>query len=289
MNQRTKSIGLLYLYIAFAALLLLAVSLSNLQLQAGSPFPGAGNPGEEARAGETQPLAITAAYPILKGLLALIFSALSIYLIARLIALVEIKNILRLALAAAIILAIVYLLPSTAPNPPANISTGPSEAPIQPNFENPVSPLGQPPQYITWIVIVILSLGIGWLVFNYVRRWPGASAPGDPLLQEAEMAIDAIQSGVELKYAIMNCYFQMTLAIYHEQGIERQDAMTAREFERWLAIKGFPPRPVHQLTSLFEKVRYGTHQSSDQDEEIALDSLNEIVQFCRKERLSAHG
>lgn len=289
MDQHTKSIGLRFLMLAFAASLMLAASLSHLQFQSGSPIPGGET--SEAAGQASQPLAllVTSAFPILKGILALVFSALSIYLIARLITLVEIKNILRLALAAAILLALVYMLPSTTFDQAANITNAPSEITTQPAFDHPITPLGQPPKYLAWIVIGVLALGISLPVFEYVRRWQRPSEPEDPLLQEAQNALNALQSGVDLKDVIMRCYFQMAQAISLEQGIERQEAMTVREFERWLEIKGFPSDPVHLLTSLFEKVRYGTQQSSDRDEKIAVDCLNEIVQFCRNERTSANG
>jgi hypothetical protein len=84
---------------------------------------------------------------------------------------------------------------------------------------------------------------------------------------------------------ILRCYFQMTHSLQEEQGIERDYTMTVQEFERWLGNLGFPTIPLRQLTSLFEKVRYGKQQTNYTDEQIAIDSLNEIIQFCRSERV----
>jgi hypothetical protein len=77
---------------------------------------------------------------------------------------------------------------------------------------------------------------------------------------------------------------QMVRALQEEQRVERRYNMTVREFETWLEHEGFPIIPVHQLTRLFEKARYGTQRTMKEDEKAAVESLNEIIQFCRSER-----
>ena len=89
---------------------------------------------------------------------------------------------------------------------------------------------------------------------------------------------------MDLRNVILRCYLRMTRALQEERGIERSQNMTVREFEDWLKYKGFPTVPVRQLTSLFEKVRYGTQPTMKVDEKAAVESLNEIIQYCRRER-----
>jgi hypothetical protein len=122
-----------------------------------------------------------------------------------------------------------------------------------------------------------------------VKRWQSSKTIEDELLQEAEEAVNALKAGADLRNVILRCYFQMTHLLQEEQGIERDHTMTVQEFERWLENLGFPSIPLIQLTSLFEKVRYGKQEMSDHDERIAIDSLNEIIQFYRSKRVSPHG
>ena len=54
--------------------------------------------------------------------------------------------------------------------------------------------------------------------------------------------------------------------------------MTTGEFESLLAAKVAPRGPVHQLTQLFEAVRYGHWQPDAGDEQRALHSLDAILE-----------
>ena len=96
--------------------------------------------------------------------------------------------------------------------------------------------------------------------------------------------MQALRTGRDLKNVIVHCYRQMSLALQKEQGIELEETMTAREFERLLEARGIPHDPVHQLTRLFEAARYGFEQPHPGDEQVALDCLNAIVQYSRERR-----
>lgn len=284
-----KRFCLLFLAIALISLILLAASLSNLQLQPGAPFPG-GIPSDNDAQPVSPLLSIrTYSMPLLRGIIALIFLILLIDVAARLIALVNIKRILQLALALVVLLIIVYMLPHITPGEPAYFPNLSSEIMTPPSFDYPVTPLGQPPQILIQLVIIGIALGIGLLAIIVVKRWLNSKSIEDELLQEAEEAVNALKAGADLRNVILRCYFQMTHSLQEEQGIERDYAMTVQEFERWLENLGFPSIPLRQLTSLFEKVRYGKQEMSDHDERIAIDSLNDIIQFCRSKRISTHG
>jgi hypothetical protein len=221
----------------------------------------------------------------LRGIFALIFLVFLIDVAARLIVLVNVKRILQLALALVILLILIYMLPHITPGGPAYFLNESSNITTPPAFDYPVTPLGQPPQILIQLVIIGIVLGIGLLAFTVVKRWPSSKSIEDELLQEAEQALNALKAGADLRNVILRCYFQMTRSLQEEQGIERDYTMTVQEFERWLGNLGFPSIPLRQLTSLFEKVRYGKQQTSNNDEQIAMDSLNEIIQFCRSERV----
>ena len=139
------------------------------------------------------------------------------------------------------------------------------------------------------LVIISIAFGLGLLAIIAVKRWQSSRTIEDELLQEAEQAVNALKAGTDLRNVILRCYFQMTHSLQEEYRIEREYTMTVQEFERWLENLGFPSMPLRQLTSLFEKVRYGKQETSDHDERIAMDSLNEIVRFCRSKRVSPYG
>ena len=283
MTQHKKHISLLLLAGALVSLILLAASLSNLQLHSGSPFPGGGNSDNAIQPINALPPIKTYSLPMLQGIFALILLILMIYLPARMIMLVNLKKLLRLALTMVSLLILVYMLPRIAPGQPAYYPSESSELIAPPSFNYLVTPLGQPPQILIWIVIFAIALGISIITYKILKRWLAPIKIEDELLQEAEQAVNALRAGTPIRNVIIHCYLQMTRALQKEQSIERDSTMTVREFEDRLELLGFPPIPVHLLTRLFEKVRYGEGQLGDNDEKIAIESLNEIIQFCRSE------
>jgi hypothetical protein len=281
MTQKTQRIGLLLLIGVLLSIILLTASLSNLKLHSGTPFPGIGS-AVDAR----QPISSfspqdTLSLPVVRGIFALFFLILLIYVPARLIVFVNFKKLFLFVLAMIVLLGLVTLIPRIAPSQSTSIPIESTEAPPPPAESYPVAPLGQPPRTLIQIVILVGAMGIGALVFIILRHSPSSSTVEEQLRQEAEDAVQALLSGSDLRNVIIRCYLQMTHALQEEQGIERNEHMTVREFENWLEFKGFPANPVHQLTSLFEKVRYGQQQISSGDETIAIESLNEIIQFCQ--------
>lgn len=135
-----------------------------------------------------------------------------------------------------------------------------------------------------WLVIIGFVLGAGFVVIQLLKRKLFPVQVEDQLSREAESAVKAIEAGGDLRNVILRCYLQMTRALQVEQGIERSDNMTVQEFEQSLVSRGFPAMAVHQLTRLFEKVRYGKQPTMEEDEKTAVESLNEIIRFGRSER-----
>ena len=98
---------------------------------------------------------------------------------------------------------------------------------------------------------------------------------------EAEEAWQKLKTGLDLKDVVIKCYRQMSLALAKEQGLEREDFMTTREFENLLEAAGVPHDPIHQLTQLFEAVRYGNWQPNPIDEQKAIHCLEAIMLYSR--------
>jgi hypothetical protein len=278
-----KHFRLLFLTVALVSLMLLTASLSNLQLQPGTPFPGSRNSEDATQSGPSLPPIQTYSFPVLQGILALISIILVLYVSARLVAFtfVNIKKVLPFVLAIIVLLIIVYLLPGVTPNPATNLAGEYSEVPTPASTDFPVVPLGEPPQLLIQFVIVGIVSGGGLIAIMMMKRRLAPTKIEDELLQDAEEAVKALQDGMNFENAIIRCYLQMTHSIQKERGLERNYSMTVQEFEHWLVGIGFPTIPLQQLTSLFEKVRYGKQQINSLDEQIAIQSLNEIIKFCQ--------
>jgi len=278
-----KHTRLLFLAIALTSLILLAAGLSNLQLQPGTPFPIGNTSKDTIRSVPSlSPIQIYS-FPLLQGILALISLLLTLYVSARLIAFtfVNIKKVLPIVLTIIVLLVIVYLLPGIKPNPDLNFTGEYSQVPTPSSIDLPVAPLGDPPQPLIQFVIVGIVLACGLIAIMMMKRWWAPKKIEDELLQDAEEAVKALQNGMDFENVIIRCYLQMTRSIQKERGLERNYSMTVQEFEHWLVGIGFPTIPLQQLTSLFEKVRYGKQQINSLDEQIALQSLNEIIKFCQ--------
>ena len=149
------------------------------------------------------------------------------------------------------------------------------------------APLGPAPPLLLWLVgIGLLATGIliGIWIFTSSR---GRATTLDIVGLEAEKAWQELIAGLGLKDVIVKCYRQMSLALEKEQGIERKESMTAREFENLLQAAGVPYDPVHQLTQLFEAARYGNWQPNPIDEQKAIQCLEAIVLYTRQAKEAA--
>jgi hypothetical protein len=284
MTQKTKRFSLLLLFGTLVSLILLSASLSNLQLRAGTPFPSGGKPGSGSQGFMDLMPANTDSFILLKGIFSLVLLALMIYVSVRLISLITLKKILHLLFFLTGLLLLIILV-SYIPLEwtPYNASDASGIAtPYSVDYS--VSPLGEPPQALVWLVTIGFVFGAGLLIIKLLKPWLYPTRIEEQVLQEAESAVNAIKAGENLRNVILRCYLQMTHILQEERRIERTYNMTVREFENWLKLEGFPSTPVQQLTRLFEKVRYDKQQTTDSDEKIATESLNEIIQFCRGEK-----
>jgi hypothetical protein len=155
------------------------------------------------------------------------------------------------------------------------------EQPLPTRMPPVSSPLGPVPPALLWLVgmgllAVVILMGI-WISGSSSSRATTIDLVG----LEAEKAWRELKIGVGLKGVIIKCYRQMSLALAKEQGIEREESMTTGEFENLLEAAGIPRDPVHQLTRLFEAVRYGNWQPGSFDEQDAIHCLEAIIAYSR--------
>jgi hypothetical protein len=205
------------------------------------------------------------------------------YLPVRLMALPSLKNILGLAILLALLFFLISLLPRVSLAPAAPALEEYSAPLVSPATEFPVSPLGEPPQEVIWLVLAVLGVGI--VVLAIVVSKPRVTeASAGAFQQEATSAMEALDSGRPFRDVIVECYMRMARLLREEQGMNRADQMTVREFEALLESRGVPAAPVHQLTGLFEKVRYGRQSVGEEDRKLGMECLDQIRRFYGRAR-----
>lgn len=278
---------------ALLALVLLAGSLNSLQFEPGQPvgldqlFPNPGDTSASTGLGELL-------LKIFRILMMIAWLVLPLFILYLIISKEGRKKFLRdLAIYLPFLLLLYYL--STRPKGALPMVEAPlveratldlsvlegTPVPAAPEFI-------PPPNWVTTAATLAIALGIA-LVFVGVMvvLWRRSHAKAEPLkqvAQEAQSAIRAIEAGGDVREVIMRCYYQMLEALKQYRSIQRGQDITPHEFELVLEQRGLPHEPVHQLTQLFEQVRYGGGAPGRQDERAAINSLGAIVSACERMR-----
>lgn len=287
-NYHQRKLVLIYLSIAFVGMIFIGASLGTLELEPGLPFPGSNstNPSlanlavDSSKTVEQSGMNLI----ILKIAIGIGFLFLSIMIIYSLVRKTNRKNfgILILGLIGLIIIFNVLQLFHPEINIP--LDNAQDEGIQLPTLDYEIVPIEQPPSELFWIVGIGLIVGlISVIVFLFFRTSP-KPINNDALVEEINTALQAIQDGKELRNIIISCYLQLNQIIKEEYEIERENSLTAREFENHLQDKGIPIKPIHRITSVFEKVRYGNKPTTNDDEQIVIESLVEIRSSCQKKR-----
>jgi hypothetical protein len=273
-----KRKALFFLLLAMVAAILIGSALPRLEFQPGLPLPSFENGQVIASPTEQVQLIQIQIGDLFKTLFAVFLALIMMYMVYRaskgvpwkeLLANLIPTSLITLAVFAFLILALVLLpkgqlavLPETLPTP----------APIQ------TSPLGPVPPSLYWIVGILLAAAALILGVELLRARPIPSQR-DLLDLELENARQAILTGQDFKEVILQCYQRMSQVLQQEQQVAREAYMTTGEFERLLESLGIPHDPIHQLTRLFDAVRYGRWQPSPDDQQKAIQSLNAILEY----------
>jgi hypothetical protein len=140
------------------------------------------------------------------------------------------------------------------------------------------------PPWAIWIasfamaLLIVFIIGlVVWIVWKRKKK----RAPLVRIAEEAQTALDAIESGGDLRNIVIRCYYDMVQALTEFRGIHRGADMTPHEFQQRLVEKGVPREPVRQLTELFEEVRYGQGMPGRYEEQRAVSSLTSILNYCK--------
>lgn len=280
MTDITKRKILILLGTAILITMILSANLPRLEFQPGMPFPRLQQGQLVAMPVEEDQYISISARKFILVLIALILTVATLYSAYRLFRGADwklISDFLRYVLIiSASIGCIVFLIMLI----PGSTGSTPVEVPIPTSKPEATSPPGSAPPALIWLVgiglLVISVLAVMWM-FPPARRASSIDLVG----LEAERARWALQTGMNLKDVIIHCYLQMSLALKQERGIEREDFMTTGEFERLLVSAGIPHDPIHQLTRLFDAVRYGHWQPNAADEQTAIRCLEAIMVYSR--------
>jgi hypothetical protein len=284
MRDRRKRIALALFSLAILSMLLIAISLPGLELNAGTPLTI-----EDSQGRGLVPLlprgtasSTSLARSLVAGIIGLLLVGYVIYVVVNFVRHLEVRHILRNMVILILLIVLVIFLPMAAITQtgsdlagtftPTPISTG-----AYLNY-----PLGQPPLYFLWITLGLLTLGTLAFLSWFLLRRRQAALSHDRILQEAQSAVNALKEGEAFESVILRCYLQMTHILKEEQGLERGAALTAREFVDFLQERGISPSPVRQLTLLFEAARYSTLKPDKREEQVGLDCLNEIIRDCQR-------
>jgi hypothetical protein len=295
--EKNKILYLLLFGIGLLSILILAISLPQFRLQEGQPFPL--NMDFSISVMGTQAILPggNVLYWILRGMAALIFIGLPIYII---VSLFSPEGRRRLLIQIVILLVLIFILDRVA----KIVQEKPKEE-LAPSIETPAEQLqtgelnntqteqfaATTPEWMVWgssIGVALFFTGLVALgLWFYYRRNSKYLTPSDRLAQEAKRAISALQGGDDFKNVIIRVYYQMSQIIYSERGIQRELAMTASEFEQALEEKGFPKEPIQYLTKIFEEVRYGAKQPAKSEEDKAIWYLSVIADASKDSRIGS--
>jgi hypothetical protein len=285
MTPRARRAMLLALLTALVAGSVVALGLPRLRLGPGMPLPSVAGSGTVVFEGEDQgAVAVTVNRVMLAALLVAMGGALLAALVWalrsvrwRALAAAAARALVATTVACGALLVFMLFTPRT--GRPA------LEPQLPPVVESPRTPLGHPPAAVLWLVAAGAVAALGGAAALLARGGPGARRGALDLVGlEAERARAALLAGADALGAIVACYARMAAALTEARGIERPEAMTAREFEGLLGELGLPRGPVHELTRLFEAARYGGRPPTTEQEARAIACLGPIVDACRADR-----
>lgn len=218
---------------------------------------------------------------ILQGILSLGILVVVVNIVVTIVRNTSIKQLIWGVVILGVLILGGYLLSRLDPGTTASqFQSTPQVAPTEPPDVYETSPLGDPPTiwFMVVKVSVILSalLFCAWLIYQSFQ----ARRREDAIAIEVGAALRAIEAGEDVRNVILNAYLRMLQIVKEEQGIEREESVTPREFETLLAARGIPREPILQITRLFEKVRYGSKSPDPADEQAAIACLTTIREAC---------
>ncbi|HVN52684.1 MAG TPA: DUF4129 domain-containing protein [Anaerolineaceae bacterium] len=290
MNDRRHLLPLLFFTLLLAATFLLAAGLDQLRLGPGTPFSLAIQSRSPAP-GEPAHLTTAALLNLIRGLIILGIVLLPIYITIHLLTPQGRKKLLKEIVFLTLLLIAINNLPNNQEQavPGGPTEGGPPTFPAVPAAGPLAIYTAQTPPWANYLLIVaiasLITLGfVLWVRWRSRRRSfeiDDRPTSLEKILLQAETALTALRSGEDFRNAVLRCYAEMARILSEERQLTRDRAMTPLEFEAFLIAEGLPEPPIHELTRLFEAVRYGANPPGKDEEQLAVRSLSEIIAACR--------
>ena len=108
-----------------------------------------------------------------------------------------------------------------------------------------------------------------------VRR---ARKDADPRIGDLRRALRDLEGGPsDLESVIFQTYRTLCRISGAHKGIRKTPVMTPREYQAALERAAVPSDPLAELTSLFERARYGQEKLDQEDEQAATAALRLII------------
>ncbi|MGB1254051.1 MAG: DUF4129 domain-containing protein [Candidatus Promineifilaceae bacterium] len=127
------------------------------------------------------------------------------------------------------------------------------------------------------ISVVVVTILVGIVLTVWRRDEEVSPLPQIKLAEQAKETLYQIETGFDLRNAVLNCYAQMLDTVRQDLGVMRRKNVTPHEFEDVLIKHGLPQSAVQRMTRLFETVRYGVEEPGPREQREAVDCLNEII------------
>ena len=278
---------LIFSTLAVAALLILASGLSQLRLLPGIPFPTSRLEMESIPYGA--PPVSSLGLLIIRILYFFLLACLPIVVIYLIVSPQARRMFLRYLLATLVLLVLIYLAPRIIPTAPVESVAVPVEDALGEPGDTEGSgwnfvpnPSEQVVFIVSIVIAVMLALFLVFLIWRFTRPKKEPIADLERIAQEAQTTLEEIRAGGDLRNSVIRCYARMTQVLRDERDIQREDAMTPREFEALLIQKRLPEKPVKDLTRVFEAVRYGSRAPLHEEELLALNSLSAIIRAIQR-------
>lgn len=229
---------------------------------------------------------------LVQGMIAMLFLLLPVYIVLALLNKEEKKKMLaNIIMMALLILLLTWpykkdpLLNQSEPLIPQPPVTDLPEL----DFEKliPYSFVANPKPWMLPLILIGVAVLVAVSTFFTLRflsnRESSERSPYLDIAENAQTALEEIgETEIDFEDVIIRCYAEMSRTLQINREIQREEAMTTSEFERELLARGFPATPVQRLTQLFEQVRYGRRQTMEADQQVAVESLSEIINHCKR-------
>lgn len=158
--------------------------------------------------------------------------------------------------------------------PPGNIDEQEPAKPVE--YTPPTQPSS-----LFFIITLLLILALAIVGYRFLRFY---HSPKQQLHEIARKTLDdlAASGSHDWQDIVIRCYADMSSVVSKKMDLHRSKSMTPAEFSAHLEKAGLPSKPVHNLTHLFEKARYGSQHSSSADIREAMTCLSAILQVVER-------